>query len=248
MPDMNGVDLPGRRAGSSEGPAGAQGAGGVASSRLEMVGQLAALDLAAGRRIVLTVNGNSNYPFLRHGRDKVTIAPLTSSEPAVGRDNGHGTVRASGRATGRAVVSAGIRAAADESDTGTDHGVRLPRRDQQVMAANRQSLHRGDLVLTRVDASEYLMHRIVRCRDGAYWMCGDAGTRLEGPFMAQQALGRVVTLHRQQRDGTHLKIPADSRLLRMLVRVWLLLRLFRPFALQLLRPLSLARRALRPTR
>lgn len=42
----------------------------------EVIGALVEADLSAGRQVRLTVNGYSNFPFLRHGKDQVQIASL----------------------------------------------------------------------------------------------------------------------------------------------------------------------------
>lgn len=40
--------------------------------------------IAGGHTVTLTVKGNSMNPFLRHGRDKVTLAPFSAGELAEG--------------------------------------------------------------------------------------------------------------------------------------------------------------------
>ena len=57
-----------------------------------------------------------------------------------------------------------------------------PGRDSVLLKAPDRPLRRGDIVFYRRRNGMYVLHRLLRIRDGACWMVGDAQTLVEGPL------------------------------------------------------------------
>lgn len=55
-------------------------------------------------------------------------------------------------------------------------------------------LRNGEVLLVRKDKDKYVLHRLVRVRDGAVWLNGDALPELEGPFPLENVLARATSV------------------------------------------------------
>lgn len=102
--------------------------------------------------------------------------------------------------------------------------VLVPGRDEAVVApVDPDKVRRGDVVLYRRDGSILVLHRIwKRNKDGLY-LTGDNQKEIEGPLRTDQVRGILVEIIRK---GKH--ISADNIIYRILTRIWLCLRPFRP--------------------
>jgi len=75
----------------------------------------------------------------------------------------------------------------------------------------------GDLLLVQRDAATYVLHRVVRVADAAFWMLGDAQVHCEGPFTPAQVVGLVVAAWH---DSRALPLPSPGWRLWLWLRPW----------------------------
>ena len=73
-----------------------------------------------------------------------------------------------------------------------------PGRDSVLLKAPDRAMKRGDIVFYRRANGAYILHRLLRVRNGSCWMVGDAQTVIEGP-LPESCIFAYVT--RVQRKG-----------------------------------------------
>ena len=103
-------------------------------------------------------------------------------------------------------------------------------RDTVYLERPEAPLRRGDVVLFRRRSGQFVLHRIVRCENGSFWITGDAQQNPEGPIAQEQIAGIVTCV---MRDGKQLK-PGDRRW-EFYARTWVRLVPVRHIVLRLLR-------------
>ncbi len=96
-------------------------------------------------------------------------------------------------------------------------------RDTVYLSKVTQPLKRGDMILYRRSTGAYIMHRIVRQRDGAYDLLGDAQLEIEPGIRPEQVLAVVRTVRRKGK-----LLRKGSFWWEFFEHVWLLLRPLRP--------------------
>jgi len=103
-------------------------------------------------------------------------------------------------------------------------------RDMVTLAgASFDKIKAADIVLTYdMQYKKYILHRVVKKNADNYYMIGDARTVLEGPFAPDDLIGVVTEIHRVRRNGGEKRIQVSGSFYRFLVRLWLLVRPFRP--------------------
>lgn len=89
-------------------------------------------------------------------------------------------------------------------------------RDEVCFRKPDRPLHRGDIVLFRRKSGKYVLHRICRIQNGAYYLAGDAQRMLEGPIAEQQVVGLVT---RAWRKGKW--IGRESLLWQCFAHIWI---------------------------
>jgi len=88
-------------------------------------------------------------------------------------------------------------------------------------------IKKADIVLTYDEQrKKYILHRVVKKKADCYYMIGDAHTRLEGPFTVDNLIGVVTDIHRIDRNGNEKSMGGGCY--KLLVRLWMLARPFRP--------------------
>lgn len=81
----------------------------------------------------------------------------------------------------------------------------VPGRDSVLLMKPAERLRRGDIALYRRTGGALVLHRVCRCRNGLYTMCGDAQTELEPGIRHEQVHAVVcaaVRKGRSERPGT----------------------------------------------
>ena len=92
-------------------------------------------------------------------------------------------------------------------------------RDSVLISPLRRTPRRGDILLICTESQSLLLHRVTKCeKNGAFYVCGDAYERGEGPFSASDIVGIASKLYRKGRC-----LRADSPLLRLYGSLWILL-------------------------
>ncbi len=100
----------------------------------------------------------------------------------------------------------------------------VPGRDQAVVAPIGDAApRRGDVVLYRRDGGILVLHRIWKCRRGAFYLVGDNEHKIEGPLRRDQIKGILVGIVRKGRY-----FSVHNLLYRAASGLWLWLRPFRP--------------------
>lgn len=107
-----------------------------------------------------------------------------------------------------------------------------PGRDSVLLKAPDRPLHRGDIVFYRRRNGMYVLHRLVRTKNGQCWMVGDAQTQIEGPLPAECIFAYVTCVQRKgrtERPGTFIwdffqyvwlaVIPLRRYLIAIIVRI-----------------------------
>ncbi|MFQ8601084.1 MAG: PqqD family peptide modification chaperone [Oscillospiraceae bacterium] len=85
-----------------------------------------------------------------------------------------------------------------------------------------EALRRGDIVLFQRPDRSLILHRIIRRKNGVFFIVGDNETDIEGPVYPEQIKAAAVSIVRDGRDRLRcMGIPVCSGL-------WFLLRRFRP--------------------
>lgn len=60
-----------------------------------------------------------------------------------------------------------------------------------------RDLRKGDMVFFQQTDGAYVMHRICRIRDNAYYLIGDAQTEVEGPIRREQIFALITKIKRK---------------------------------------------------
>lgn len=103
-----------------------------------------------------------------------------------------------------------------------------------------ETLCRGNIVLIRRINGTYVLHRVFRKKHDCFFMVGDAQEWIEGPLYPEQLVGVVTAIWRRER-----RIPCSNIFLKLLSRIWLLLRPCRYFIFKVYRKLrNLIKKAL----
>jgi hypothetical protein len=103
-------------------------------------------------------------------------------------------------------------------------------RDQVTVKKPSGPLRKGDLPLFRRDSGQYVLHRVVGCRDGKYIMCGDGQTRCEPGVTDGNILAVAVGIIRGGK-----KISARAPGYRLWVALWIGLMPVRRYLLRIIR-------------
>jgi len=89
-----------------------------------------------------------------------------------------------------------------------------------------------DIVLTYDEQlQKYILHRVVKKTADNYYMVGDAYTKLERPYVPDNLIGVVTEIHRVGKNGEEKHV--SGCFYKLLVRLWLLVRPFRPVIFKL---------------
>lgn len=95
-----------------------------------------------------------------------------------------------------------------------------PRRDAAVLSRVRQwPPEKGTILFFKRKTGEYVLHRVLRVKDGACTMNGDAQEWTEGPVTEQMAIAEAIAIIRKGR-----MIEAEQSKYRAYVRLWRLTR------------------------
>ena len=80
-------------------------------------------------------------------------------------------------------------------------------------------LKRGDIALYQRPNGKYVLHRVMKVQNGAYWMAGDAQTDLEKGVAPDSVVAVVCAFERNGR-----RTPCRSGGYRIYSQLWMLLR------------------------
>ncbi|MBP5273683.1 MAG: S24/S26 family peptidase [Abditibacteriota bacterium] len=103
-------------------------------------------------------------------------------------------------------------------------------KDQVTLARKAPPYKRGDLLFYRRDSGAFVLHRVLRAKDGAYVMCGDGQISPEEGVEDRHVLAVSTAIIR---DGRRLSAKAFSQ--RVWVGAWLALFPLRRYLLAALR-------------
>lgn len=95
-----------------------------------------------------------------------------------------------------------------------------------------EDVDRGDIVLIRRTDGYYVMHRILNKQNGCFYMVGDSQQWIEGPLYPDQIIAVVKAIWRRER-----RIACSNLTLKLLVKLWLILRPCRHFIIKVYRKL-----------
>lgn len=87
-----------------------------------------------------------------------------------------------------------------------------------------ESVKKGDIVLIKRRSGAYVLHRVCKITESAFYMLGDAQQFIEGPLYPEQLLAKGVSIVRNGRE-----LRCDAWGMRLAAWVWLLARPVRPF-------------------
>ena len=79
--------------------------------------------------------------------------------------------------------------------------------DLLVISAVKEPLHRYDVPLYKRDTGQYVLHRIIGIKDGAYVMCGDNRCCPEYGIADRHIIGVLTGVIR---DGENIAVSADD--------------------------------------
>lgn len=100
----------------------------------------------------------------------------------------------------------------------------VPGRDEAcIESTSFSSLKRGDVILYRRENGCLVLHRIWKINGNQLYLVGDNQTQIEGPLHASQLRGKLIGIIRKGHF-----IDVKNPLYRLLSRLWLWLRPFRP--------------------
>ncbi|WP_041225767.1 S24/S26 family peptidase [Dehalobacter sp. CF] len=91
-------------------------------------------------------------------------------------------------------------------------------------------IKKGDIVLIQRTNGYYVMHRVFRKYKDCFYMVGDAQQWIEGPLFPEQLVAIVNTIWRKEK-----RILCSNTWLRILTKIWLILRPFRYFIFKVYR-------------
>ena len=74
-----------------------------------------------------------------------------------------------------------------------------PGRDTVYLRSIDRELRRGDIVFYRRSSGDYVLHRLFRKENGAYWFVGDAQDEVEGPLPESCAFAVAACVRRKGR-------------------------------------------------
>ncbi len=97
------------------------------------------------------------------------------------------------------------------------------RADSVVLTAPPQKLKRFELPLYRRENGKYVLHRILKIKNGMYTMCGDNQTTLENDVAREQIVAVAKEFCRNGKT-----ISCTNPLYRLAAALWGVLRPFRP--------------------
>lgn len=72
-------------------------------------------------------------------------------------------------------------------------------RDAICFAKPDRELQKGDMVFFQRNDGNFVMHRIYKIKDGAYYIIGDAQTTIEGPIRREQIFALIKKVRRKGR-------------------------------------------------
>ncbi len=93
--------------------------------------------------------------------------------------------------------------------------------DSVVLKA-KPDVKKYDIVLYKRNNSAYVLHRIVKAKNGAFWLAGDFETSKEYPVYPQQIVAAVTSIWRGDRE-----ISCNSMFYQLYARVWVFIMPFR---------------------
>lgn len=102
------------------------------------------------------------------------------------------------------------------------------RADSVLLAAPPERLKRFDLPLYRRDSGDYVLHRVLHVKNGAYTMCGDNQTALEEGIRREQIVAVAQSFCRSGKT-----ISCSNPLYRISAALWGICRPFRPRLLRI---------------
>lgn len=107
--------------------------------------------------------------------------------------------------------------------TGNSMYPMLRDRKDSVVLKSADEIRRWDVPLYRRDDGKFVLHRVVKVKNGVYTMCGDNQTALEAGIRRDQILAVATEF---SRDGK--TISCQSRSYRLCAALWGFLRPLRP--------------------
>jgi len=100
-------------------------------------------------------------------------------------------------------------------------------------------IKKGRIVLVCRPDGRYILHRIVKLRDGCFWMLGDAQTEMEGPYSVDCIIAAAQIIFRNKKN-----ISFDAIPIRFALFLWQLLKPARRTLLQFIWLLARGRKKL----
>lgn len=100
-------------------------------------------------------------------------------------------------------------------------------RDRIFFSAPTRPLRRGDMVFYQRITGDFIMHRVLRVKDGRLYIVGDAQTAVEGPVHPAQVFAVVTKVQRKGR-----LLDEHSLLWKFFQGPWLTLRPLRPYIMK----------------
>jgi signal peptidase I len=92
----------------------------------------------------------------------------------------------------------------------------------ELMQINFSDIKRGDIVLIRIDNTQYIMHRVIKKEKDCFYLLGDSQQGIEGPFKPEQLFALITAVWRREK-----RIECSNKKWKILSAIWLLLRPFR---------------------
>jgi signal peptidase len=111
--------------------------------------------------------------------------------------------------------------------------LREERDSVQLVQASYEDISKGDIVLILRKTGYYVLHRVIRKKDGMFFIIGDAQRWIEGPLLPRQLIARVESVKRGNRI-----IRCNTVWWRTLTGIWLNIVPLRFYILRGLRLIS----------
>ena len=103
----------------------------------------------------------------------------------------------------------------------------LVEKRDSVLLVKPNKIKKGDIVLYQRKNGDYVLHRIVKKKNGIFYLCGDNQTAVEYPIYKEQIFGLVTGIVRKGKI-----IPVTDVKYRIASSVWTNFIKLRPFILR----------------
>lgn len=111
--------------------------------------------------------------------------------------------------------------------------LREDRDSVQLVKTSYEGMEKGDIVLILRETGYYVLHRVIKKKDGRFYIIGDAQNWIEGPLLPRQLIAGVDSVKRGNRV-----ISCNAGWWRFLTGVWLNIVPLRFYILRSLRLIS----------